>query len=128
MMKQLAVSALLAGAASTVAIAQSGPPQWSVLGTRDASPATAREIDVVAAPSTMYQAVSIEADKGVPIVDKVIIDFADHTHQIVPLEQRKIDQSNPRLVIPFRDGGKPVNDVIVVFGRDSYGSVIVSAN
>jgi hypothetical protein len=124
MMKKLLISALLVGGAVSTTAAQ---PHSFLLGTRDAAGPAARELDVSGEVASSFDSLSIEATQGVPIVDKVIIDFSDNERQVVPLEQRKIDRSNPRLIVPFKYPGKGVRDIIVVFGTNSYGDVAVSA-
>jgi hypothetical protein len=128
MLKNLLVAALLTGTAVAPALAQPGPPMWQPLGRRPAAASTEQEIRVGPMVGN-FEAVALEALHGVPIVRRVIIHYDENerTAQVVELGARKIDRSNPRILIPLRACCHTIDRIDVEFAPASDGEVVVSA-
>lgn len=125
MLKKLLVAALLVGASAPGALAQRATP-WTILGSRDAGGADQRIIDVGGRVAGSFHVLSLEASKGVPTIRRVVIQFGDNSRQVVELGSRKIDRSNPRIMIPLQGGARYIDSITIALDRDSYGEVLVS--
>lgn len=126
MLKNLLISALLVGGATSgTALAQRATP-WTQLGARDAGGADQRVVNVGGRMAGSFHVIALEASKGVPMVKRVTVQFGDNTRQIIELGSRKIDRSNPRITIPLEGGSRYVDSVTIDLDRDSYGEVVVS--
>jgi hypothetical protein len=132
MLKQLLLSALLVGGTTSAALADRDHEHdrnregMTDLGMRAAEAGTKSEL-VLGDTGTRFHSLTIDAVKGVPIVDHVFVYFADGEHQDVDLGAHRLEASAQRVDIPLRGGARDVTRIVVQFARDSSGKIDVSA-
>jgi hypothetical protein len=125
MSTKVVLVALLTGAGAAVAQPLA---MWQPLGDCAADAGSLHDIRVGQMAGN-FQAVSIEARHGVPVVSRVIVhyDEGERTAQVVDLGDRRIDRSHPRILIPLRACCHTIDRIDVEFGAQSDGEVAVSA-